>query len=427
MKEPASKDNQSTWLRHLPGVLARLRTWPWVPIVEGVVGLVLALALRYTLLDFKSVDYYASLKPWYLTLRAQGFSAFATDFSTYNPPYLYLLYLVARFLPDVSIVVGVKLPAIAADVVCAVFTFLLVRLKYANRPAVPLLAAGAIMFAPTVVLNSSFWGQADSLLALGILGAVYFLALDRPGWAMLFYGIALAFKLQGAFLAPVIVALALRRIVPWKTLLIIPAVLLVALLPAWIAGRPFIDLLGIYAYQASQFEYITMNAFSAYTWLPGSKQVFNLFLVPAVLMGAAAALALCYVIYRSGRKMTVALIIEVSLLAMIVVPFFLPKMHDRYFYPADVLSIVFAFFNPGLFWVPFLIVGSSFVAYQPFLFERDLVPLPVLTLVILILVVLLGRDALSRLFPSPLEAEASEPGAVSGLANEDVDDTGLLP
>ena len=174
------------------------------------------------------------------------------------------------------------------------------------------------------------------------------------------------------------------------------------------------DLLGIYAYQTSQFEYITMNAFSAYAWLPGSKQVFNLFLVPAILMGGAVSLGLCYVIYRSPRELRTQLMLELALLSMIVVPFFLPKMHERYFYPADVLSIVFAFFSPGLFWVPILMVGSSFMAYQVFLFERDLVPLPVLTLVILLLIVLLGRDTLRQLFSSQLPADSDEPQGTSG-------------
>ena len=231
---------------------------------------------------------------------------------------------------------------------------------------------------------------------------------------MFFYGIALAFKLQGVFLAPVIVALALRKLIPWKTLLIIPVVLLVALVPAWIAGRPFTHLVGIYASQASQFEYITMNAFTAYTWLPGSKQVFNLFLLPGILMGGVAALGLCYIVYRSDTKMAMPLMVEASLLAVIVVPFFLPKMHDRYFYPADVLSIVLAFLSPGLFWVPIVMVGSSFASYQPFLFERDLLPLPVLTLVILLLIVLLGRDTLRQLFSSQLPADSDEPQGTSG-------------
>jgi Gpi18-like mannosyltransferase len=392
MTGPAPADSQITRPGRLLRRRLRLPRVPWPEALAAMVGLGLALGLRYTLLDFKSVDYYSSLKPWYLTLRSQGFSAFATGFSNYNPPYLYLLYMVVRFLPRLPMVVAVKLPAIAADLVCAWLVLLLVRLKFPNRPSLPLLAAGAILFAPTVVLNSSFWGQADSLVALGLLGAIYFLARGRPVWAMIFYGVALAFKLQAVFLAPVIVALALRRLIPWKALLVIPLVLLLALVPALIAGRPIVDLLGIYASQTSQYEYISMNAYTAYTWLPGSKQVFNLFLGPATLMGGAVALGLCYLIYKSPLKLKPELLIELALLATLLVPFFLPKMHERYFYAADVLSIVFAFVNPALFWVPIIVVGSSFASYQPFLFERDLIPLPVLTLAILIVILYLARD-----------------------------------
>ena len=427
MSEPQSTEAQASGRGHFLGMRLPAPGLPWPHIVGGLIGVVLALALRYTLIDFKSVDYYSSLKPWYLALHSQGFSAFATDFSNYNPPYLYLLYVVVRFLPDVPMVVALKLPAIAADFACALLVYLLVRLKYPDRSGIPLLAGGALLFAPTIVLNSSFWGQADSLLALGILGTVYFLARGRPGRAMLLYGIAIAFKLQAVFLAPVILALALRRLVPWKTLLIIPIVLLAALVPAWVAGRPLLDLLGVYASQASQYEYITMNAFSAYAWLPGSKQVFNLFLLPAILMGAAVSLGLCYVVYKGHQKMTIPLIIEVSLLAMILVPFFLPKMHERYFYAADVLSIVLAFFSPGLFWVPIVMVGSSFLSYQPFLFERDLVPLPVLTLAILTLVVLLTRDTLRQMFSSEAVADIDQPEATSDGSAQVIDDAGALP
>ncbi len=87
----------------------RLRQLPWDAVAVAFVGIVLAAALRYTLLDFKSVDYYSSLKPWYAAIKAQGFSAFGTAFSNYNPPYLYLLYLVVRLFPDAPAVVAAKI------------------------------------------------------------------------------------------------------------------------------------------------------------------------------------------------------------------------------------------------------------------------------------------------------------------------------
>ena len=145
MSEPQSTEAQASGRGHFLGMRLPAPGLPWPHIVGGLIGVVLALALRYTLIDFKSVDYYSSLKPWYLALHSQGFSAFATDFSNYNPPYLYLLYVVVRFLPDVPMVVALKLPAIAADFACALLVYLLVRLKYPDRSGIPLVAGGALL------------------------------------------------------------------------------------------------------------------------------------------------------------------------------------------------------------------------------------------------------------------------------------------
>ncbi len=90
-------------------IWGRLRRLPWHAVAMPFVGIILAAALRYTLLDFKSVDYYSSLKPWYAAIKSQGFSAFGTSFSNYNPPYLYLLYLVVRLFPDSPAVIAAKI------------------------------------------------------------------------------------------------------------------------------------------------------------------------------------------------------------------------------------------------------------------------------------------------------------------------------
>jgi Gpi18-like mannosyltransferase len=371
---------------------------PWLSVGVVVLGLALALALRSSLLDFKSDDYYASLKPWYNTIRSQGFAAFGTYFSTYNPPYLYLLYLIARFLPDVSTVTAVKLPGLVADFICALFVYLIVRLRFQGRRALPFAAAMLVLFAPSVVLNAAFWGQADSIFTAGMLGCVYFLMKRRSIPAMIFFGVSLAFKLQAIFLAPVIVALCLRRVVSWRSLAAVPVILFLAIVPSWIAGRSLVDLLNIYLYQASQFEFITMNAATAYTWLPGTKQVFNLFYVPGVIMGAAAGYVLFILAYKAPAGLSKPLLLELSLAATLVIPFFLPKMHERYFYPADILSIAVAFYYPELFFVPILVGGVSFLSYQPFLFQTEIVPLPILSGALLTGIGLLMYHAARQLF-----------------------------
>ncbi len=141
-----------------------------------------------------------------------------------------------------------------------------------------------------------------------------------------------------------------------------------------------------------------MNAATAYTWLPGTKQVFNLFYVPGVIMGAAAGYVLFILAYKAPAGLSNPLLLELSLAATLVIPFFLPKMHERYFYPADILSIAVAFYYPELFFVPILVGGVSFLSYQPFLFQTEIVPLPILSGALLTGIGLLMYHAARQLF-----------------------------
>ena len=378
-----------------------------VDLLVLALALGLAVLLRIELIPFKSVDYYSSLRPWYNTIKDEGFSAFGSGFSNYNPPYLYALYAIARLLPDLPLLTAVKLPSMIADFICATFVWLIVREAHPSRRVLPIVAGLAVLFSPTVFLNSAFWGQADSQYTAAILACVYFLMRRTPGVAVACFGIALAFKLQAVFLAPVILALAARGIVPWKWLATVPAALILALLPAWAAGRPFGDLLSVYADQASQYELMTMNAPSVYALLPGAKRVFNLLYIPGVILGAAAAFSLFVIVAKGLRVPGQRQLVALSLASMLVVPLFLPKMHERYFYPADVLSIAFAFLYPRFLVVPLFVLGASFAAYHPFLFGYDLAPLPVLTLVLLAATAIVLYFSIRQLYSGPTDMQAA--------------------
>ena len=52
-------------------------------------------------------------------------------------------------------------------------------------------------------------------------------------------------------------------------------------------------------------------------------------------------------------------------------PFFLPSMHDRFFYAAEVFAIIFAFMKPKYFYIPVLIMLSSLSSYSGYLFNSN--------------------------------------------------------
>ena len=143
------------------------------------------------------------------------------------------------------------------------------------------------------------------------------------------------------------------RLIQWvlALLLLIPAVYLLMMLPAALAGRPLVELLTIYLGQAGDFRELSKNAPNLYEFLPDSLYS------PMVMIGIIVTviiLLLWAVTYRRHiADFQPGILLLCALASVVLVPFFLPKMHDRYFYPADVLSYLLAFSGPGL-WLPAL-------------------------------------------------------------------------
>ena len=62
-------------------------------------------------------------------------------------------------------------------------------------------------------------------------------------------------------------------------------------------------------------------------------------------------------------------------LCVICVPLLLPHMHDRYFFGADVMSLLLAFLSPALLPLPFLCSFASLLGYHAYLRMRYLLPM----------------------------------------------------
>jgi Gpi18-like mannosyltransferase len=389
----------------LERILTAAKSLPYAGLILIGVGVLLAIALRISLLDFKSIDFFHYTKGWYNTIRDQGFQAFHADFYNYNPPYLYLLYLVFRFFPGLSAVIATKLPSLVSDFVCAGFVYKIVRLKSTKGP-LPSFAAFAVLFAPTVILNSAVWGQADSLYTTALVACLYFLLGKRYSLAFLAFGLGFAFKLQAIFLLPLLISLLIKKELSWKYFFLIPVVLVLALIPAWLAGRPIADLATIYLSQANQYgnnAELALNAPTFYTWLPQSHPIFDLFLPAGLLLAASIVFLYIFTIFESRSTISSSHLIELSLAILLLMPFFLPKMHDRYFYPADVFSIIFAFYFPKYFFIPLATSAISFFAYQPFLFSQEPIPMPFLAVAVFVTICIVMHRVIHDLF-SPQNA-----------------------
>jgi len=349
-----------------------------------------ALYLRYVFRYFESIDFKDYTSIWYASIKDRGFSAAGTGVSNYTPAYLYLLYFASRIFQNAEAVVAIKIPSVACDILCAWFTYIIVRLKYSNGRE-PLFAFMAVLLAPTVVLNSGAWGQADSIYTSMLLACVYCLMTGRTTLAVFAFSIALSLKFQAIFLAPALCAVWLKYRARLWTLAIVPAVYAIIMLPAWYVGRPAAELATVYLFQSRKYSNLTMNAPSLYTWLP--QTYYHSLVIAGLVMTLVIALFYIWKVWKSKIEMTPAGILQLCMLSLIMIPFLLPKMHDRFFYPADVLAIAYGFFYPRHAFVPVFVIFASFFAYQPFLFGNSFVPLPVLSLIMGFALIAVGRSA----------------------------------
>jgi Gpi18-like mannosyltransferase len=355
-----------------------------------------AFALRLTLFGARNNDVNNHFF-WLHTIRDQGFHAFATGFSGYTPLYPYYLWIANAILhPHVRDEAILKLAPILFDFVLAFFVYKLVRLRH-PRGLMPAYAYLAVLFAPTVCLNAAYWGQIDSIWTSGVVACVYFLLTRRELPAFLAFAFAFVVKVQSVFLLPFLVALALKGKVAWRSFLLLPAAYLLMITPAAIAGRPVGDLLTIYVSQSDEYKDLTLYAANVYEWVPsGAHQLSR----PALIWGFAVIAALLLALAARLRELTSAQIVACATASVLVVPFVLPHMHDRYFFTADVLSIVLAFYVAQGYLIALAVQLASFFQYGPFLFGYTAISFHVIALGLLVTIVVLLR-AIARSLAQP--------------------------
>ena len=331
----------------------------------------LALVIRASLLDYQSDDYLAFLAPWTQFFRDNGgFAALRYSLGNYNPPYMYFLALFSYF--DISELHLIKLLSVLFDVLLAWACMKLLGL-YTGSRAKLLGVFLAVLYLPTVVINGAYWAQCDSIYAFFGIFALYLGLRGRGCASMVSLAACFAFKLQAVFIIPVFFILLLAKRIRWRELLVFPAAYIIFMLPALIAGRPFIETMTLYFSQAGTvgdaMNYNAPSLTSMFRW-SGNTEGPSMLLIAAAFALVLAAYAVAAV-KRGALDDTV--ILGFALLLAMGIPFLLPHMHDRYFFIAGVLALVLAFRDVRFFPVPLLAELASLHCYYAYFVRYYLV------------------------------------------------------
>jgi Gpi18-like mannosyltransferase len=89
-----------------------------------------------------------------------------------------------------------------------------------------------------------------------------------------------------------------------------------------------------------------------------------------------AAVGYVWAGFRSKAPLSRELLLIAATTSVALLPELLPKMHDRYFLPADLLSIILAFYVPRLWFLAPLFQVVSLTGYFWFLLNRPVIPMP---------------------------------------------------
>jgi Gpi18-like mannosyltransferase len=333
--------------------------------------------LRLCFFDIATSDYTMFLKPWTEQLReAGGLAGLDKNIGNYNVPYLVFLALFSY--TEFSELYLIKLLSVFFDLVLA-FSLMKTVSVFTQSTLKKSLCLVLTLLLPTVFINSSIWGQCDSIyVSLAVL-SLWLMLSDRPILSLAALALSFAFKLQAVFIMPVYLLFMFTGRLKWYQLPVFPAVYVLAVSPAIIAGRGFWDTILIYFNTAgtvgSALNYNSPSMYSLYYfyWLDESSSA------AAAKAGVVAAFILCLIVFLvffiRRRHINKRSLFFAALLFAVAIPLLLPHMHDRYFYLCDVLILAAAFLEPASSPLVLFSQFASLLGYHAYFFMRYLLPM----------------------------------------------------
>lgn len=296
-------------------------------------GVVLALLLRIAFLDRDSGDFTFYLRDWLARLRGQSFSASMKDtVGEYHVLYQYILFLITRLpVPDLYAVKGISF---LGDACLA-----LAGARLAKRDDRALLL---LLFLPSACLNGGMFAQCDSLYTAALLWGLVLCLEGRSAGGFACFALGLCFKLQAVFLLPICLVLWYREKARLSDVGVFLLTMLCIFLPALLGGKPASQLVSIYLGQTG--IYTGLNYGAANFW--ALFETGGLDVYAYGLFGMALGLLSCVLLTLNGihrEEDGDIQLLGLSLLYPLCAVFFLPRMHERYFYMVEMLAWILTF------------------------------------------------------------------------------------
>lgn len=352
----------------------------------------IALQIRISFLDFISGDYVYFLEPWSDIYKNYGISGLKYAIGDYNCIYNTFLALFS-YIPIKSLYI-IKMFSLIFDFGCGILGYKIVK-EITNNRTLSYITYSIILFIPTVLFNSSLWGQCDAVYTFFALFGIYFLIKEKYLLSFVFVGISFAFKLQVVFILPVyIIYYIVKKRYSILYFLIIPLVNIICSVPSLIMGRSFKEIIMIYFNQTTSYSNYVLNFPNMYQFIGQYDNLDKLGILITILMFGL----ILYYILKKKITLNNNSILFLSMISVVIATYFLPYMHDRYLFMGDIFSVIWYISNKNkkYLYVPISICLVSFSTYIKYLFDITIIDFRILSLLYLFVIIKIFYDIINN-------------------------------
>lgn len=334
----------------------------------------LALLIRMAGKDFVSLDASRFLLPWFDQIKAAGgFSALNSQVGDYNILYQFLITALT-YLPIDKLVLYKGL-SIVFDYILAIcaafFTCEILKEKKVNLHIVFVMVYAAVLFLPTVIMNSSVWGQCDAMYTSFVVLSLLFLLKERYTFAFVFLGFAFSFKLQAIFILPFFLYYYFSE---KKYSLLYFYIMTIAFylpcIPGFIYGRSLLDPISIYLNQSGRYPYMSLNFPSI--WVLVGYDYETLSKIAILLTIFVLGIGLFIILSQSISLSKPQVFLKVAVWSIWTCLVFLPAMHERYGFLLEILLLVLLFVDKRYFFSIAIVEITSIITYGYYLYQNPI-------------------------------------------------------
>ena len=289
-------------------------------------------------------------------IRNIGWHSFGCRIGDYSP--LYMSFLIPLAMTKLPVSFAVRAIPLIFDYALAAVCVAICKSMKPNISAEKCLAVfTCIVLNPLVLLNTAVWGQCDVVYSFFVLVSVLLMmkAETNPritgDLIMLFVAIAFSFKLQTVLFLPMALFYWVKKrkdTVKLSQFLYIPLLYIATGIPALMAGKSFKDVLEVYFAQSGEYTHsINMRYPNFYTFLgekiKSDNPIHAAYFSLGLFLAAVALGLIYYYAIKKEVKLNCRRIALFSVLTVLTLDFFLPSIHERYAFVAEMLLLVLAF------------------------------------------------------------------------------------